>query len=157
MKYLDIKELVKSDNMSDLTSSKRGTNVFTRAILLVGFMLRDSKVAQEVRNQALNIIENTSDEQKTFEITKVKQLLMSIMFATNEVERATAINEHIGGSLSDSPHKLKGVSNVAKLNRFNFELACRNCKRLLELCNESVTHVKVDSEVGEAITQFLNR
>ncbi|MGA3674093.1 hypothetical protein ACPCXF_03340 [Lysinibacillus agricola] len=37
--------------------------VFTkRAILLVGFMLLDSKVAQEVRNQALNIIESATDE-----------------------------------------------------------------------------------------------
>lgn len=66
-----------------------------RAILNVGFMLSDSKVAQEVCNQALNIIENSSDENKTMEITKEKELLMAIMFAENEVELATAINEHI--------------------------------------------------------------
>ena len=79
-----------------LKLSPMGSNVFTkRAILLVGFMLEQSKIAQEVRNQALNIIENASDEHKTMEITKEKELLMAIMFASNEIERATAINEHL--------------------------------------------------------------
>lgn len=101
--YLDIKESMdKGYNMYTLNElgeygiSRRGSYIFNkRAILLVGFMLRDSKVALEVRNQALNIIESANDEQKTFEITQEKQLLMAIMFADNEVERATAINTHL--------------------------------------------------------------
>lgn len=98
--YQEIKEEVsKGYNvylLSELGISKRGSYIFSkRAILLVGFMLRDSKVAQEVRNQALNIIENATDEHKTMEITKEKQLLMAIMFASNEIGRATTINTHI--------------------------------------------------------------
>ncbi|MFJ8460907.1 hypothetical protein ACIQ57_17450 [Lysinibacillus xylanilyticus] len=96
MPHREIKAMVYEDNMSLYKISKRGATVFTkRAILLAGFMLRDSKIALEVRNQALNIIESSSDEHKTFEITKEKELLMAIMFATNEIERATAINVHL--------------------------------------------------------------
>ena len=63
MPYREIKELVNGYNLSLYKISKRGATIFTpRAVLLVGFMLRDSKVAQEVRNQALNIIENASVE-----------------------------------------------------------------------------------------------
>lgn len=79
-----------------LKLSPMGSNVYSkRAVLNVGFMLEQSVVALEVRNQALNIIESASVEQKTFEITQEKQLLMAIMFADNEVARATAINTHL--------------------------------------------------------------
>ncbi|WP_274307950.1 hypothetical protein [Solibacillus daqui] len=47
--------------LSELGISKRGATIFSpRAILLIGFMLRDSEVAKEIRNQALNIIESPS-------------------------------------------------------------------------------------------------
>lgn len=103
MTYKELKELIFNPSQkkglekhADIQLSRRGSTVFTpRAILNVGFMLRDSKVAIEVRNQALNIIENATDEHKAMEITKEKQLLMSVMFASNEIERATAINEHL--------------------------------------------------------------
>lgn len=63
MPYREIKAMVYEDNMSLYKISKRGATVFTkRAILLAGFMLRDSKIALEVRNQALNIIESATDE-----------------------------------------------------------------------------------------------
>lgn len=91
-KFAEFGEIFKVDKLSIYDVSeygigKRGATIFTpRAILNVGFMLRDSKVAQEVRNQALNIIENASDEYKTMEITKEKELLLAIMFASNEVD-----------------------------------------------------------------------
>lgn len=92
--YLEIKadmdkgyKMYTLNELGEYGVSRRGSYIFTkRAILLVGFMLRDSKIAQEVRNQALNIIENSSDEHKTFEITKEKELLMAIMFASNEID-----------------------------------------------------------------------
>lgn len=72
MKYLVIKEFVKLDNMSELRISKRGATVFTkRAILNIGFMLEQSNIAQEVRNRALNIIENSSDEVKVMGINNM--------------------------------------------------------------------------------------
>lgn len=66
--------------------------VFTkRAILRIGMLLRNSQVVKEVRNQVLNIVTSVTDEPKTFEITKEKELFMSIMFAKTEVERATLL------------------------------------------------------------------
>lgn len=91
----EIKTMVNEDYMSLYKISKRGATIFNkRTILLVGFMLLDTMVAKEVRNQVLNIIESASDEHETMEITKEKELLIAIMFASNEVEHAKAINEH---------------------------------------------------------------
>lgn len=107
MKFPEIRETINSGsnvvnvNTLELTPkglgiSPTGSLVFSkRTILNIGFMLEQSQIALEVRNQALNIIESASEEHKTMEITQEKQLLMSIMFATNEVERATAINTHL--------------------------------------------------------------
>ena len=87
MPHREIEALVYEDNMYLYKISKRGATVFTRrAILLVGMLLRDAKVVLEVGNQLLNFTENTSDEQKTFEITEEKELVMAIMFAKNEEE-----------------------------------------------------------------------
>jgi len=59
--------------------SKRGATVFTpRAILNVGFMLRDSKVALEIRNKALNIILNATDEYKLYDINEEKEYIWEL-------------------------------------------------------------------------------
>lgn len=84
---------------SELVVSNRGIALFPkRAILRIGMLLRDSEVAKEVRTQLLNVVEvvkENNDEMLTQEIDKEKQLYMNIMFATNETERAIAINEHL--------------------------------------------------------------
>lgn len=49
-----------------------------RSILLIGMLLRDSKVAKEVRNQLLNLTEGVSDEIKLKEINKEKELVSKI-------------------------------------------------------------------------------
>ncbi|MEK4171339.1 hypothetical protein MHI22_07160 [Lysinibacillus sp. FSL L8-0312] len=67
MRFAEFGEVFKSNNLSlyNVTGygiGKRGATMFNkRAILVVGFMLRDSKVAQEIFNQALNIIEGFID------------------------------------------------------------------------------------------------
>jgi phage antirepressor YoqD-like protein len=75
---------------------KRAANLalFTqRAVLRIGMLLRNSKVATEVRNQLLNTLEHTTDEAKVYEIDKEKQLLMNVMFAQDDMSRAIAVNE----------------------------------------------------------------
>ncbi len=60
----------------------RGINVFPRrAILRIGMLLRDSKIAKEVRTVLLNIEEKTSNEVKTHDINKEEQLLLNITLA----------------------------------------------------------------------------
>lgn len=84
---------------SELVVSNRGVALFPkRAILRIGMLLRDSAVAKEVRTQLLNVVEvvkENNDEMLVQEIDKEKQLYMNIMFATNDAERAIAINEHL--------------------------------------------------------------
>lgn len=82
-----------------LSGGGRGVALFPkRAILRVGMLLRDSVIAKEVRTQLLNVVEvvkENNDEMLVQEIDKEKQLYMNIMFATNDAERAVAINEHL--------------------------------------------------------------
>jgi len=82
-----------------LSGGGRGVALFPkRAILRVGMLLRDSVIAKEVRTQLLNVVEvvkENNDEMLVQEIDKEKQLYMNIMFATNDAERAIAINEHL--------------------------------------------------------------
>ncbi len=82
-----------------LSGGGRGVALFPkRAILRIGMLLRDSVIAKEVRTQLLNVVEvvkENNDEMLVQEIDKEKQLYMNIMFATNDAERAIAINEHL--------------------------------------------------------------
>lgn len=56
-----------------------GVTVFPkRAILRMGMLLRDSKVAKEVRTQLLNTFEKTTTEQRTSDIDAEQELLMGI-------------------------------------------------------------------------------
>lgn len=62
-----------------LTVPMRGLRTFPRrAILRIGMLLRDSKVAAEVRTQLLNIEEKTSDEVKTQDIDEEQKLAIEI-------------------------------------------------------------------------------
>lgn len=78
------------------SGSNKGIALFPkRAILRIGMLLRDSDIAKELRTQLLNILEKTSDETKTMEIDKEKELLLNIMLAKSDTERAIAVNEHM--------------------------------------------------------------
>lgn len=57
----------------------RGLRLFPkRAVLRVGMLLRDSKVAREVRTQLLNIEEKTASEIKVQSIAEEQQLIFNI-------------------------------------------------------------------------------
>ncbi len=84
------------ENGGEVHIPNRGLRLFTkRSVLRVGMLLRDSEVAREVRTQLLNIEEKTDNNTKLQEIDKEKELLMAIMFAKSETERAIAVNQHL--------------------------------------------------------------
>lgn len=94
LKYGELKELLNMDNMSTLKISRQGTNVFNkRAILNLAMLLRDSKVAKEVRQALLDQQEVISDEQKTNGISEEERLLLNIMKAKDVAEQAIAVSE----------------------------------------------------------------
>jgi hypothetical protein len=74
--------------------SPRGVGLFTRrAILRLGMLLRDSKIAKEIRTQLLNIEEKATYETKIKAITEEQLFMLDIMSAPNEVDRMIAISK----------------------------------------------------------------
>lgn len=85
------------DKEGNVVLSAGGTGVALfprRAILRVGMLLQKSDIAIEVRTQLLNIEEKATKEEKTLGITKEQMLLLAIMTAKSDAERAIAVNEH---------------------------------------------------------------
>lgn len=70
-----------ADNVT-IVIPNRGIRCFSkRAVLRIGMLLRDSKIAQEVRTQLLNIVEHTETENPkalTAEIDNEQELLMEV-------------------------------------------------------------------------------
>ncbi len=78
----------------DQRFSHRNNLLFPRrAILRVGMLLRDSEVAKEVRTQLLNIEEKTTEQQKISSITEEQQLMLDVMYATNDSDRLLAFSK----------------------------------------------------------------
>lgn len=91
------KLIVQIDDNTTLEIPNRGIRCFPRrAILRMGMLLRDSKVAKEVRTQLLNIEEQTTPEQKVSEISKEEGYITSIV--TNLLHNNT---EKVLTSLTD--------------------------------------------------------
>lgn len=65
-----------------------------RALLNVGMLLSESKIAQRVRTTLLDQQEVTTEEQKTIHIDQEKELALNIMFAESEEEKMMAFNSY---------------------------------------------------------------
>ncbi|PEC41486.1 phage antirepressor KilAC domain-containing protein [Bacillus toyonensis] len=107
-KYSEVVEKVSGHDVNLLSSgvSYRGTYLFPkRAILRVGMLLQDSKVAREIRDQLLNIEGNGTDQQRTKEIdhelelqTEIGKAMMSgdvLALAQATAKMADYKNRHI--------------------------------------------------------------
>lgn len=88
---------IQIDDNTRLEIPNRGIKCFSkRAVLRIGMLLRDSKIAQEVRTQLLNIVEHTAEEKPellTQDIDDEEKLQAAISkaFATGDImEFATA-------------------------------------------------------------------
>lgn len=88
---------IQIDDNTRLEIPNRGIKCFSkRAVLRIGMLLRDSKIAQEVRTQLLNIVEHTAEEKPellTQDIDDEEKLQAAIgkAFATGDImEFATA-------------------------------------------------------------------
>lgn len=77
------------------TLSKRINTVFSkRAVLNVGMLLRDSKVAKEVRNALLDQQDVMTDTQKTLGIDREKELIATVVLAKDEMESMLALRKY---------------------------------------------------------------
>lgn len=91
---LEGESLREMKSLSGLKSRARSLTVFSkRAVLNMGMLLRDSRIAREVRNQLLNGFEKLSGEQKIHDINEEDILLLAVMKSTTPTEQAIAIAE----------------------------------------------------------------
>lgn len=79
LKTLKGKSIIKiSDNIT-LEIPNRGLKCFSqRAILRIGMLLRDSKIAKEIRTQLLNVFENSNENQKVNSIDEETEIMNSM-------------------------------------------------------------------------------
>ena len=136
----------------------RGLKVFPRrAILRVGMLLRDSKVAKEVRTQLLNIEEKTSNETKTQDINEEQKLMLEIGIAVAS-GNATAVaiassnliafkNRHIDKIELSNKALANGILEWEDRSRINF--AIRKLSK--------VTHIGYGKLWNELYKQLKNK
>lgn len=92
-----------------------------RAVLRMGMLLRDSRVAKEIRTQLLNTFEHATKEQRTAEIDKEEDLVGSIIKSALKGETQnvlTTFTDYIG-------YKNR---YIAEIEQHNAELAQENAK-----------------------------
>lgn len=100
-----------------------------RAVLRFGMLLRDSKIAQEVRTQLLNVIEHTQKEKPqllTYDIDKEKELLndVAVAFASGDMMKFAEATMNLN---SFKDRHIKAVeSRNADLSAENNNLKDRN-------------------------------
>lgn len=76
------KTIISYENGRVIEIPNRGIKVFPkRAILRIGMILQNSKVASEIREQLLNILDKVSDEVKIEDITEEQRLMLAIGMA----------------------------------------------------------------------------
>ena len=100
-----------------------------RAVLRFGMLLRDSKIAQDVRTQLLNVIEHTQEEKPellTYDIDKEKELLndVAVAFASGDMMKFAEATMNLN---SFKDRHIKAVeSRNADLSAENSSLKDRN-------------------------------
>ena len=157
----ETKEKLGSDNMSTqnfrgyfelngVKMNNRANTLFPRrAILRVGMLLRDSKVAKEIRTQLLNIEEKTTKEVKVQDINEEQKLALELGMAmasgdVNAIAIATGNmmafkNRHIDKLKTDNKALSEGIlewSNRSKLNAGIRKLAVTVGKQYGTVWNE---------------------
>lgn len=82
---VNVFEFEENNTKIQIVVSNRGIRCFSkRAVLRFGMLLRDSKIAQEVRTQLLNVVEHTAEEKPellTADIDEEKNLIMAVGMA----------------------------------------------------------------------------
>lgn len=92
-----------------------------RAVLRMGMLLRDSRVAKEVRTQLLNTFEHATVEQRTAEINEEERLLLDAvksMASGDNITAASCFTKYI-----DYKNRY-----IAKIEQHNAELSQENAK-----------------------------
>ncbi|MCP3925531.1 MAG: hypothetical protein GY714_23425 [Desulfobacterales bacterium] len=171
--YKDLASLMgnlKSDIMSELKISRRGSNIFTkRAVLNIGMLLRDSKVAQEVRRLLLDHMEDTQ-EQLTINIETENELLLKVIQSENELDMALALNKYrtyinrhiqnIDGALQGqsklTQSKIKLMNQALLGGCFNVKIGSKTVGKLLKVIGIAKKSCKNTKPYDDKVPQYAD-
>lgn len=112
------KMTIQIDENIQLVIPSRGIRVFPkRAILRMGMLLRDSKIAKEVRTQLLNIVEHTAEEKpeiitKEVDIEQGLYLDIGKAFATGDIMQFAQATQKLTEYQNRHIAKLKAEKEV---------------------------------------------
>jgi hypothetical protein len=131
---------IKFSNNQIETYSPRGVALFPkRAILRIGMLLRNSKMATEVRNQLLNIEEKTTNETKIQDIDQEQKLAIEIgmsymsgnieQFAKSSMALIDFKNRHINKLKQDNKALAGQILKWEDRSKINF--AVRKLSKML--------------------------
>lgn len=135
------------DNNSFVTISNSGTICFPkRAVLRMGMLLTESKIAREVRTQLLNIVEKIDDKTKVEEIDKEQELCSKIgmAFLSGDIGKIMAATTEAMNYKNRYINQLK--DEQVKLSQINEELKIENdllAKQTLKWGNKAVLNALV--------------
>ena len=155
MKKSDIQNVLKGQ--LEIAIPNRGMNIFTRrAILNVAMLLRDSKIAKEIRTYLLNIEHDTREEHKEVveniinEITEEQRLTMAIGMAyangsIDEVMKATKALNDYKEALANK--RIKTLENEKELIITN-ALTITDSRKIINALQRAVS-AKISKETGK--------
>lgn len=122
------------NNNTELIIPNRGIRCFPkRAILRMGMLLRDSRIAREIRTQLLNTYERATEEQRTADINEEQEIASGITAAImrGNIEEVTSAFTKYSAFLHRHIAKIEGENKSlseenAKIAAENSSLECEN-------------------------------
>lgn len=157
-----LKEIVNSDNKSQLKFPPNGTLLFPkRAILRVGMLLRDSKIAKEIRTKLLDIVHDAEQGKTdiiqgiTDEITKEQEIYLRMGKAVQEgnIEEVLLCNTEL--------HQIKN-KRIAELKTINEKITTHSLtiiesKAVINRIIRSIAMKKYKGMFGVAWTELYKK
>ena len=121
------KMIITLDDDTRLEIPNHGVKCYPkRAVLRMGMLLRDSRVAKEIRTQLLNVLQHATVEQRTTEINEEEQLLLNTvksMASGDSISAASCFTKYI-----DYKNRY-----IAKIEQANKDLTATNAAYTKEI------------------------
>lgn len=144
---LNGKTIININDTVKMVIPRTGTKVFPqRAILRIGMLLRDSKIAKEVRTQLLNTFEHSTTEQRTAEIDEEQRLQINVGIAYSSGN----MDEFTRASMEYNAYKNRYITKIKnendKLTKVNTELETVNSlllRKTMEWGNKAILNALI--------------
>lgn len=151
-KVLTKEELKSFKNLCQIKSRAKQIAIFTRrAILNVGMLLRDSKIAKEIRTSLLNMSENKEViQQEVNNIDTEKLLALDVLYAKTDNERMINLGKFINykdeQKAKIEEEKKIAVEKVENLTKSDATMGLREAKNNLGVKEKSLRNYILENK-----------